>query len=87
MNYINPVEYSKKIMALMEDEIPEVEETIPMKGEMTMKERIAQLSEDDKTKLKEYIDAMKEIKKSIYELMNSDQMEEGGNVSNNLYLK
>ena len=87
MNYINPVEYSKKILALMEDGMPPVEETIPMKGEMTMKERIAKLSPDDKTKLKEYLDAMKEIKKCIYELMNSEQMEEGGDMSKNLYLK
>lgn len=87
MNYINPVEYSKKIMALMEDEIPEVEEAIPMKGEKSMRERIAELSPDNKTKLKEYLDAMTEIKKCIYELVNEEQMEEGGNVSNNLQLK
>lgn len=87
MNYINPVEYSKKILALMEDDMPPVEETIPMKGEMTMKERIAMLSPDDKTKLKEYVAAIKEIKKCVYELMNSEQMEEGGDMSKNLYLK
>ena len=87
MNYINPVEYSKKILALMEDDMPPVEEKIPMKGEMTMKERIAMLSPDDKTKLKEYVAAIKEIKKCVYELMNSEQMEEGGDMSKNLYLK
>lgn len=86
MNYVNPVEYSKKILALMEDEMPEVEEVVPVKGEKTMGERISELSEDEKTKLKEYMDAVKEIKKAIYELLHKDQVEEGGNMSSGLYL-
>lgn len=87
MNYVNPTEYSKKILALMEDEMPQIEETIPVKGEKTMKERISELSPDEKTKLKEYMDAIKEIKKSIYELLHKDQMEEaGGNMSSGLTL-
>ena len=71
MNYVNPVEYSKKILALMEDEMPEVEEVVPVKGEKTMKERISELSEDEKTKLKQYMEAIKEIKQEIYELIAS----------------
>jgi hypothetical protein len=87
MNYVNPVEYSKKIMSLMEDEIPVSEDTVPVKGEMTMKERISKLSPDEKTKLQEYVDAIKEIKKEIYELLHKDQVEEaGGNMSSGLYL-
>ena len=53
MHYLDPVTYSKKILALMEDEMPAVEETIPVKGEKTMKERISELSPDEKQKLKE----------------------------------
>ena len=41
MHYLDPVTYSKKILALMEDEMPAVEETIPVKGAMTIKERIS----------------------------------------------
>jgi mevalonate kinase len=87
MNYIDPVQYSKNIMSLMEDEMPQVDETIPVKGEKTMKERIAELTPDEKTKLKEYMDALKEIKKEIYELLHKDQVEEaGGNMSSGLTL-
>lgn len=87
MNYINPVEYSKKIMSLMEDETEVSEDTIPVKGKMTMKERISKLSPDEKKKLEEYMNALKEIKKEIHELLHKDQMEEsGGNMSSGLYL-
>ena len=41
MHYLDPVTYSKKILALMEDEMPAVEETIPVKDKMTIKERIS----------------------------------------------
>lgn len=78
MNYVDPVAYSKKILALMEDEMPQVEETVPVKGEKTMKERISELSPDEKTKLKEYMDAIKEIKKEIYELLHKDKVDETG---------
>ena len=86
MNYVDPVTYSKTILALMEDEMSKVEETIPVKGEMSMKERVSKLSPDEKQKLKEYMDALKEIKKEIYELVNKDAVDEGGNVSSGLVL-
>ena len=86
MNYLSPVEYSKKLKALMEDDSP-VEEVVPVKGEMTMEERISSLSPDDKKKLKEYIDAIKEIKKEIHGLINKEEIEEdGGNMSSGLIL-
>jgi len=86
MNYVDPVTYSKKILSLMEDDMPKVEETIPVKGEMSMKERVSKLSPDEKQKLKEYMDALKEIKNEIYELINKEAVEEGGNVSSGLVL-
>ena len=86
MNYVDPVTYSKTILALMEDEMSKVEETIPVKGDMSMKERVSKLSPDEKQKLKEYMDALKEIKKEIYELVNKDTVDEGGNVSSGLVL-
>jgi hypothetical protein len=85
MNYVDPVKYSKAILSLMEDESIPQEETIPVQGTMTMKERLSKLSEDDKKKLKEYIDALKEIKKEIHELINKDTIaESGGNRSSGL---
>ncbi len=86
MNYVDPVSYSKKILALMEDEMPEVEEVVPVKGNKTKKERLSELTPDEKQKLKEYMDALKEIKKEVYELLHKDQVEEGGNMSSGLYL-
>ena len=84
MNYVDPVSYSKKILALMEDEMPEVEEVVPVKGKKTMKERLSELTPDEKQKLKEYMDALKEIKKEVYELLHKNQVEEGGNMSSGL---
>jgi hypothetical protein len=85
MNYVDPVKYSKTILALMEDESMPKEETIPVKGTMSMKERVGKLSPDDKKKLEEYIDAIKEIKKEIHELINKDTIaESGGNRSSGL---
>lgn len=86
MHYLDPVTYSKKILALMEDEMPAVEETIPVKGEMTMKERISNLLPEEKEKLKQYMDALKEIKKEVFELLHKDAVKEGGNVSSGLTL-
>jgi hypothetical protein len=51
-----------------------------------MKERLSELSPDETTKLEEYIASIKEIKKAIHELINKEQVEEGGNVSNNLVM-
>ena len=86
MNYLDPVEYSKKLKALMEDESSN-EDVVPVKGEMTMRERISKLSPDKKEKLKQYVEAIKEIKKEISELINEDAIEEaGGNVSSGLTL-
>ena len=87
MNYLSPVEYSKKMKALMEDESIATEDAIPVKGKRSMKERLSELSPDNKIKLKEYVNAIKEIKKSIYELLNKEEIEEGGNVSNNLVMR
>ena len=84
MNYVDPVSYSKKILALMEDEMPEVEEVVPVKGNKTMKERLSELTPDEKQKLKEYMDALKEIKKEVFELLHKNQVEEGGNMSSGL---
>lgn len=87
MNYINPVEYSKRMKALMEDESVSTEEVIPVKGNATMKERLSKLSPDETTKLKEYIDSIKEIKKAINELLNKEEIDEvGGNMSSGLVL-
>lgn len=82
MEYLNPVEYSKYIKSLMESDQDVSEEVVPVKGEMTMKERISSLSPDDKKKLKEYIDAIKEIKKEIHDLINKEAVEEGGDMMN-----
>jgi hypothetical protein len=85
MNYVDPVKYSKAILALMEDESMPQEETVPVQGPMSMKERVGKLSPDDKKKLEEYIDAIKEIKKEIKELINKDAIaESGGNQSSGL---
>ena len=82
MEYLNPVEYSKYIKSLMESDQDVTEEVVPVKGEKTMKERISDLSPDDKKKLKEYIDAIKEIKKEIHDLINKEAVEEGGDMMN-----
>ena len=88
MNYLDPVKYSKAILALMEDESMPQEETVPVQGTMSMKERVGKLSPDDKKKLEEYIDAIKEIKKEIKELINKKEAvdEDGGNMSSGLYM-
>lgn len=86
MNYVDPVNYSKAILSLMEDESMAQEETVPVEGQMGMKERVAKLSPDDKQKLKEYIDAIKEIKKEIYELVNKEAVAEVGGDMMNLHL-
>jgi hypothetical protein len=70
----------------MEDDMPKVDEVVPVKGEKTMKERIQDLSEDEKTKLKQYMEAIKEIKSEIYELLHKDTVAEGGNISSGLVL-
>ena len=85
MNYVDPVKYSKAILSLMEDESMPQEETVPVEGTMSMKERVEKLSPDDKKKLKEYIDAIKEIKKEIHELINKEAVAEGGDTTG-LYL-
>jgi hypothetical protein len=86
MNYVDPVKYSKAILALMEDESMPQEETVPVQGPMSMKERVGKLSPDDKKKLEEYIDAIKEIKNEIKELINKKEAiaEGGGNQSSGL---
>jgi hypothetical protein len=78
MHYLDPVTYSKKILALMEDEMPAVEETIPVKGPMTIKERISNLLPEEKEKLKQYMEALKEIKKEVFDLLHKDAVKEVG---------
>jgi len=87
MKYVKPVDYSKMIKSLKENESM-ADETVEVKGELSLKERIAKLSPDEKTKLEEYVNALKEIKKEISELLNKPSMEEetGGNRSSGLTL-
>jgi hypothetical protein len=50
-------------------------------------ERIKSLTPEDLEKLKEYNDALKEIKKEIKEILSGGKVEEeGGNYSSDLYL-
>ncbi len=87
MNYLSPIEYTKLINSLMESDSITSEDTIPVVGELSLKERISKLSPDDKKQLEQYIKSIKEIKKSIYELVNKNGIEEqGGNMSTGLYL-
>lgn len=53
-----------------------------------LKERIKKLSPEEREQLKEYGDALKEIKKAMKELLGKKQMkkEEGGNQSSGLSL-
>lgn len=81
MNYLDPVAYSKSILSLMENDMPKVDEVVPVEGTKSMRERIQELTEDEKTKLREYMDAVKEIKKEIYELLHKDKMQEGGDMT------
>jgi hypothetical protein len=85
MNYVDPVKYSKAILALMEDESMPQEETVSVQGPVNMKERVSKLSPDDQDKLKQYIEAIKEIKNEIHELINKEAVEEGGDTTG-LYL-
>ena len=87
MHYLDPVTYSKKILALMEDEMPAVEETIPVKDKMTIKERISNLLPEEKQKLKEYMEALIEIKKEVVKLLHKDTIKEGGNMSSDLKMQ
>jgi hypothetical protein len=71
----------------MESDSITSEDTIPVVGELSLKERVSNLSPDDKKQLEQYIKSIKEIKKSIYELVNKDGIkEQGGNMSTGLYL-
>lgn len=47
-----------------------------------LKERIARLTLEEQEKLKEYTDALKEIKKEIKELLSKDPVSEGGDTTN-----
>lgn len=54
---------------------------------LTLKEKIAKLSPDNKEKLKQYAESIKEMKKEISEMLNKANIsEEGGNKSSGLYL-
>lgn len=45
-----------------------------------LKERLAKLTPEEREKLKEYTDALKEIKKEIKELLNKGAVQEGGDM-------
>lgn len=76
MNYVDPVKYSKAILALMEDESMPKEETVQVKDPKSMRERVRSLSPDNQEQLKQYIEAIKEIKNEIKELINRDTIAE-----------
>jgi hypothetical protein len=63
MNYLSPIEYTKLINSLMESDSITSEDTIPVVGELSLKERVSNLSPDDKKQLEQYIKSIKEIKK------------------------
>lgn len=48
----------------------------------TLKERVKALTPEEREKLKEYTDALKEIKKEIKDLLNKGNMSEGGDMMN-----
>ena len=81
MKYLDPVAYSKSILSLMENDMPKVDEVVPVKGTKSMKERIQELTEEEKTKLKQYMEAIKEIKNEIFELLHKDKVQEGGDMT------
>lgn len=59
-----------------------------MNSKLTLKERIKALTPEEREKLVQYTDALKEIKKEIKELLYKKDLEEtGGNHSSNLYLQ
>jgi septum formation topological specificity factor MinE len=60
-----------------------------MNSKLTLKERIKALTPEEREKLVQYTDALKEIKKEITELLYKKDLEEelGGNHSSNLYLQ
>jgi hypothetical protein len=47
-----------------------------------LKERISHLNPEERKKLKEYADAIQEIKKEISDLLNKGKMSEGGPMVN-----
>jgi hypothetical protein len=51
-----------------------------LKGNKSIKERIAKLKPEDREKLTQYVASIKEIKKEISKLLNEDQIEEGGDM-------
>ena len=56
-------------------------------GNAALKEKIAKLTPDEKEKLQQYAESVKEIKKEINTLLNKGKVnEEGGNKSSGLYL-
>ncbi len=56
-------------------------------GNAALREKIAKLTPEEKEKLEQYAESVKEIKKEINNLLNKDRMnEEGGNKSSGLYL-
>lgn len=50
----------------------------------TLKERVKALTPEEREKLKEYADALKEIKKEIKDLLNKGNMAEGGDMMNRI---
>ena len=61
MNYLSPIEYTKLINSLMESDSITSEDTIPVVGELSLKERVSNLSPDDKKQLEQYIKSINEV--------------------------
>lgn len=47
---------------------------------LALKEKLKKLTPEERQKLSEYADALKEIKKEIKELLNKDAVQEGGDM-------
>lgn len=56
-----------------------------IQSKQTIKERIKSLTPEEREKLVQYTDALKEIRKEIKELLTKKDMKEGGDMMN-LYL-
>ena len=91
MQYINPIKYSKHLKTFSNikesEEMPEM--AIPPDGhkKVSMKEKISNLSQGEIEELKQYFEAIKEIKRKINEIVNgAGKVEEVGGDTTNLHL-
>lgn len=91
MQYIDPIKYSKHLKTFSNinenKEMPEM--AIPPDGykKVSMKEKIAKLSQGEIEELNQYFEAIKEIKRKINEIVNgAGKVEEVGGDTTNLHL-